>query len=134
MNEECCKPTIYVAITGNSRSGESSVQRAILAVASAFGATPIDQLVDAQNTEATLAVTDSVTTALRWLKETERTIVLISYFYASDQESFEAFARRYPNRVRVLSYIGGEGETALVPTLLQLIASTKGTHDENPAG
>tara|TARA_Y100000310_G_C20376800_1_gene666143 strand:+ start:344 stop:703 length:360 start_codon:yes stop_codon:yes gene_type:complete len=105
-------PTLFIDIQG-------PVAKAILQVAELFGAKGIDILVDDQDVEADIAITDSVSKALRIVGETEDTAILIATAsYKGDMAQITAFASRY-ERVSVVDYIGGEN--GLVPIIANLV-------------
>ena len=125
------KPTIFVDI--DSQNPSNSLAMAIKQVA--LGATPVDPLVGTDDGEATIAITDSVAKALRMVKETEKTAIVIAYLYRRDEAGNKAPARRYPGRVYSINYVGmGEkDEMSFVPFLLKLIAEkAKEVTDANP--
>lgn len=126
------QPTIYVDI--DSRYPTNPMTVVVKQLASAFGATPVDKIVSADEMEATIAVTDSVAKAFRMIKETERTAIVIAYFYRRDGVEIDAFAGRYPDRVRSINYMGfGEkDEMSFAPFLKKLIADkARGMVDGN---
>lgn len=116
------KPTIVVDI--DSRYPTNPLKMAIQHVATAFGAEPVGELVNQDEVEASIAVTDSVAKALTMLKETERTVIVIAYLSRRDGETNDAFASRYPGRVHAINYVGlsEKDEMSFVPFLTQLIA------------
>lgn len=117
------KPTIFMAIKGQGMSqGGNVLSKGIVAVMTAFGANEAQALVTS-DVEADIAITDSLADALRMVKETETTTVVLAYFYKREQAAAEAFAGRYPGRVHAAPYICAEGEgVELAPRLMQLIA------------
>ena len=115
------KPTLYIQINGQGYSqGGSPLAKAIEVVSDTFGAEVVGALVRG-DVEAMVAVTNTVEDALRMVKETETTTIVLASFYKRDQESAEAFATRYPGRVIAVPFVA-EGDAQLVPTLLKVIA------------
>lgn len=130
------EPTIFVDV--GQTGSPSPIAMAIKSVASVFGAKPVDQLVDTEDVEADIAITDSVAQALRLMKESEGTTIVVVHLKRSEGAEADAFASRFPERVRSVNYIGLDeaGDvTSFVPFLIKLIAE-KATEesDENPAG
>lgn len=128
------EPTIFVDV--GQTGGPSPIAMAIKTVATAFGARPVDQLVDADEVEASIAITDSVAGALRMMKESEKTTIVVVHLKRSDAAEADAFASRFPDRVRSINYIGSseKDEAAFVPFLIRLIAGkAKEESGENPA-
>lgn len=124
------QPSIFIDV--NDGDGPNPVARAIKAVA--FGGRIVEKLVDEGDVEADIAVTNSVATALRIVNETERTVIMLIYFRSDERNQAVAFASRFSQRVEVVSGIGGDGQIAFVPRLLQLIAKkTMGGENENPS-
>ncbi len=114
------KPTIFLSI--DSRDSFNPVQRVLAQVVTSFGAQIVDQLVNGES-EAQIGVTNSVADALRMVKETEQTTILVCYLYSSEKESAQAFAARFPGRIFAVSFIGtSEEESGVVPQILKLIA------------
>ncbi len=110
-------PTIYVDI--DSKYTHNPIARVLKVVA--FGAEPVEQLVDG-DVEANIAITNSVETALRMVKETERTSIVLAHF-GQESEEAQSFASRYPDRVTAVPFVSsGDGEMEIVPFLLKLIA------------
>lgn len=114
------KPTIFFEIS--SRYETNPLAMALKQVASAFGAEPVTELIQG-DTEADIAVTNTVEAALRLVKETERTSVVLAYLRREEGEEAVALASRFPGRIVAVSYISiREGETEIVPFLQALIA------------
>ncbi|MFH0873813.1 MAG: hypothetical protein V1846_03155 [Candidatus Komeilibacteria bacterium] len=89
----------------------------------AFGAQPVDQLV-CEETEAAIAITDSVATAFNLVEETEKTDILLVYFEKCYQQEVRAVAERFPQRVTAVVYIAtADNEVEVVPFLHQLITN-----------
>ncbi len=86
----------------------------------AFGADSAERLVQG-DVEADIAVTDSIAIALRAVKETENTTIVITYFRRGEGEMAEALATHYPERMTAVPEVGREGETEIVPFLLKII-------------
>src|SRR5438876_1195896 len=118
------KPTIFVDI--DSQYENNPIARALKIVAEAFGAALVEQLVRG-DVEADIAVTNSVAIALRMIKETEHTSIVLAHFDRQQQETATAFANRYDNRVTAVPFIGSGSEMEAVLFLEKLIAEkTKG--------
>lgn len=117
------KPTLFVNINGQQMSlGGNPIAKAIGTIGTAFGAEEIGELVRG-DVEADIAVTNSLNTALRMVKETERTTIMLASFYRREQEAAEALAGRYPGRIIAVPYVSIESdEMELGPRLLKLIA------------
>jgi TnpA family transposase len=116
--ERVMKPTLFVNI--ESHEATNPIARALKAVA--FGAEPVDQLVRG-GIEADIAVTNSVKTALRMTKETEKTEIILIHLVKSEREEAIAFASRYLGRVTAVPIMRfGEDKMEIVPFLLKLIA------------
>ena len=116
------KPTLFVNIDGQGMSlGGNPIAKAIGVIGTAFGAEEIGELVSG-DVEADIAVTNSLNTALHMVKETERTTIMLAFFYRREQEAAEALAGRYPDRVIAVPYVSIESDGAeLGPRLQKLI-------------
>lgn len=110
------KPTLFVDI--KSSYATNPIAMALKTVA--FGAEPVNQLV-VGDVEADIAITNSVETALRMLKETESTSIVLAHFGKDERAVAEAFASRNQGRVSAVPYVGFDGETEIVPFLWKLI-------------
>ena len=88
-----------------------------------FGTKRVESLVDGE-TEADIALTDSPSTALSMMKNTENTIIGIVFMPKQEQAAVN-FAANYPQRIRVLPAL------AIMAPLLHLIAERRG--HENPS-
>ena len=112
-------PLVFVEV--ESRETTNPIEQAVKAIS--FGGTVVDQLVDDNDVEVHIAVTNSVKTALRWIKETEHTTIVVFHLPNEEAEAV-AFASRFPDRVRAMSVLGGgvDDQAAFVPSLLALIA------------
>src|SRR3989344_5407697 len=98
------KPTLFVNIDGQGMSlGGNPIAKAIGVIGTAFGAEEIGELVRC-DVGADIAVTNSLDTALRMVKETERTTIMLASFYRREQEAAEALAGRYPDRIIAVPY------------------------------
>ena len=120
-------PTVFVQFeTGNETN---PVAMAIGKIVELPGGMIVDQLVDDQDLEADIAVTNRVETALRILKETENTRVLLGYMgstgWCASKAEADAFAARFPERVKSCSFIGGKDEGNLVLDIMGAIAQTR---------
>ena len=112
------KPTLFVNF--DTQHATNPVAMAIKQVAIAItGVVIVDQLVDAQDVEADVAVFNRVDDALRALKETERTRILIAHFARSERDVAKAFAARFPERVKAAALVEDEGQPSFV---IQLVA------------
>ena len=116
------KPTLFVNINGQQMSlGGNPIAKAIGVIGTAFGAEETSELVRG-DVETDIAVTNSLNTALRMVKETERTTIILASFYRREQEAAEALAGRYPDRIIAVPYVSIESdEMELGPRLLKLI-------------
>ena len=114
------QPTVFVSI--ESHGGPDVVARALKAAIEIGGAESVEQLVQG-DVEADIVVTNSVRIALRMVKETERTSIVIMHSERQEREEAEAFASRNPYRVHTAPILGAaEGQMAIVPFLFNLIA------------
>lgn len=111
-------PTVFINI--QNAGGSNPLAAAIRKIV--FGAKVVDQLVDDEETEADIAITNSVGGALKMVKDSAATVIVIAHFTQAERAAAEAFAARFPDRVRAVSYLGGESKMAIVPLLLSLIA------------
>lgn len=91
------KPTMYVDIY--SQYSHNPIAQSIKA-ATLGTAEPVDLLVHG-DAEANIAVTNSVESALRMIKMTERTSIVLVY-ESKDQEEAQAFASRFPDRISAI--------------------------------
>jgi len=108
-------PTLYINLT--SRYPYNPVAMAIGMVAKTFGYTIVEKLVDG-DTEANFAIVDTVDKALRTLKETENTAIILNYTMKQDRDGALAFASRNPTRVTAVATIGFyDGDVELVAHL-----------------
>jgi|GEM_PF-5272118 len=101
------KPTLFVNFDSHYATNPLAAAVKMLATAIS-GAVIVDQLVDAQDIEADVAVFNRVDEALRALKETEHTRILIAHFTKSERDVAMAFAARFPERVKALALITTE--------------------------
>ena len=112
------KPNVFVHI--ESHYENNPISMVLKLVLKNFGAEPVEQLVNG-DAEADIAITNSLIDALRMIKETEKTSIVIAYFKNSDGEEARALAERFPGRVSAAPYVGREGETDIAPFLLKMI-------------
>ncbi|MEK7560671.1 MAG: hypothetical protein AAB539_01815 [Patescibacteria group bacterium] len=125
MRDERYRPVVFVDIEGGPLS------RAVKGIS--FGAKIADHLCDGEK-EADIAVTDSIGAALRIVKETEQTIIVVVYFDTEQRKQALAFAARVPNRTRAMTGIPREGDAGFVPEFFNLIKTlAKEKSNENPA-
>ncbi|MSR78948.1 MAG: hypothetical protein EXS59_02270 [Candidatus Taylorbacteria bacterium] len=114
------KPTIFVSIDSHEKT--NPIQQVLNHVMKALGAEPLEQLVQGE-VEATIAVTNSVATALRWVKETESTSIVVTFLSRKDLEGGKALADRFPGRINAVPMVCAvEGEMEIVPFLMKLVA------------
>ena len=114
-------PTVFVDIASDSVN--NPIAMALNLIAKAFGATQAEQLVVGE-VEADIAITNSVETALRMLKETESTYIVLAHFSRDERAVAEAFANRNQGRVTAIPFVGFDGETE-IGTFLQKLISNK---------
>lgn len=117
------KPLIFVSI-----EGRSLIERTLKHIISTLAeASVVEQLVEGE-AEADIAVTNSIATALRWVKETEQTTIVVAYLLKDEREQAVALAGRFPTRVYAVPFAGRSAtdNMEIVPFLLKLIAE-KGT-------
>ena len=127
------QPTIFVDI--DSQESTNPLAMVIKQIAIAFGATSVDQLVSSDDVEVTIAITNSVARALTMVKKTERTVIVIWYYYQRDCAVNDAFASRHPDRVYSINLfgLGEKDEMSFAPFLIKLIAEkAKELEDANP--
>lgn len=111
-------PSIYIELSNDYRA----VAAALKQVATAFGAVPVSKLADSE-TEADIAVTNTIETALRMAKESEQTYIILAYFYRRDQDEAKALAARFPDRITATPMIAFTADdTEIVPFLITIIA------------
>ena len=104
--------TLFVQI--DKKSPNNPVRRAIELVArTLFDATIVDQLVDGQDVEADVVVVNKAEDALRALKETEKTTIVVMCYVREDLAAAQALAARYPDRISATDMIGKEPFTNL---------------------
>lgn len=114
------KPTLFVQITDHP--GESPIAKAIKLVATTLtGCVIVDKLVDENDVEADVAIIDGSSQALRFIKETEKTTVIVTYLTKEVRREAEALATRYPGRIHAWCYVEPEGEPCFVLKLATLI-------------
>lgn len=114
-------PMIYVELS----SDYQAVAAALKQVATAFGAEAVAQLADGE-TEADIAVTNTIEMALRIVKESERTHIILAYFYRRDQDEAKALAARFPDRITAAPMIAFTADdTEIVPFLATVIAGKR---------
>lgn len=118
------QPTVFVKF--ETRNESNPVAMAISLIAKSVGGVLVDQLVDEQETEADIAVTNTIEMALRLLNETENTVVFLGYlgstgFCASKKEAL-AFASRFPQRVKAGPLVEATSEENLMIILMRTIA------------
>lgn len=104
-------PLVFVEV--ESREATNPIEQVIKRISSV--ATVVEQLVDENDVEAHIAVTNSVKIALRWIKETEHTTIVI-FHLPNEEGEVVAFASRFPDRVRAMSLF------TFVSSFLSLIA------------
>ena len=102
-------------------------------VGAGFGAETVEQLVNGE-VEADIAVTNRIAAALKMLKETEQTSILLGYFGREEKVEAIAFASRYPNRVTAVPFVDHDEETSLAILLLQRITERMEMGHARPAG
>ena len=117
------KPTIIVSI--KSHLDHNPVQEGLVEVVKHFGAELVDEF-EQGTAEANIAVTNSVTTALRWVGETKQTSIVIAY-YEDEQEKIAAFAEFFSDRVSTVPFVGtsADDEMQITSFLRKLIAEKK---------
>ncbi len=115
------KATVFIDI--ERQYGTNPLAGVFNSVATAFGAEIMEKLVSG-DVEADIAITNSITTALRMVKETEHTSIMLATFqHNNDKESNKAFANRFPTRVSVGILFAADGEMELIVCLCNLINS-----------
>lgn len=115
------KISVYIEI--DSQYAENPIAMALQQILNVCGGDVWSKPVTDDDREADVAVVNTVNLALKIIKETEATKVVLVYFMKSEREMAEAFASRYVGRVTPVSYIGDsiDDEQALVPYLLNLV-------------
>ena len=115
------KTTVFVQMEESGK--KTTVAKAIEQVAHTFGAEIVNQAVDADDVESDIAVVDRVDSALKIIKETEKTAILLAFMPMTDKKrEVEAFAARFPDRVKAVDMVLASNGPPLVPMLLKLIA------------
>lgn len=116
------QPSVFVQI--ESRDKTNPIAMAIAMIAKASNAVIVDKLVNEDEIEADIAIVNSVEAALRATKETEHTIVFLTYFDKSQEAESRALAARLPERVKAGPLVEREGEenvaTALMRTIVEM--------------
>lgn len=103
--------------------GESPITQVIKIIATTLpGCVIVDKLVDENDVEADIAMVDGSSQALRFIKETEKTTVVISFLMKDIKLEAEALAARYPGRVLAWCYVEADGEPDFYLKLATLIA------------
>ena len=112
-------PTIFVSI--DSREENNPIQNVLIHVTKAFGCAPMEKVVQGEM-EADIAVTNSVATALRLVKETEKTSIVIMYLRHAERAEADALASRFSGRIiaQPVCNVNNE-EMSIVPFLLKLM-------------
>ncbi|MGD0576898.1 MAG: hypothetical protein ABSA74_02380 [Candidatus Staskawiczbacteria bacterium] len=135
FGEFAMKATCLVSLSSHGQE-RNPVQEAIAIVAKKFGAEVAEQLVKG-DVEVDIAITDSVAVALRWVKETERTSIIVTYYTKEQRDQAAAFAGRFPDRVSAVPYAGrtANDEMEIVPFLIKLITKKEKEYsDANTTG
>jgi hypothetical protein len=119
------KPTVFVDKIGDKEG--DPIRRAIQMVS--HGATVVTEFLTADDVEADIIVVNSAARALHFLKETEKSMIVIFVFPKSEVSPANALAERYPDRVRTM------GWEQFTLTLIALIAemTKKEETDADPA-
>ncbi|MFA6053717.1 MAG: hypothetical protein WC762_14135 [Methylobacter sp.] len=113
---------LFVHIMDQVHNSESTVAKAIKMVVTPLQSCAIvDKLVDENDVEADVAIVDESSQALRFIKETEKTTVVISYLMKDMKLEAEALAARYPGRVLTWCYVAAKGEPDFFIKLATLI-------------
>lgn len=95
-------PTLFVKIV--SAESVNPIQAVIKQVA--FGTTVVNQLISDTDEEVDIAVTNSASIALGFLKETEKTVVVIMTLPGAQEEKVaESLASNRPDRIRVFGVL-----------------------------
>ena len=113
------KPTIFINIESHELS--NPIAMVFGPIASSCGAEVVEKLVNG-DVEADIVVTNSISNALHFTKETEETSIILVYFYKRDRETLMELANRYSKRVSVVPYVSSDtSETEIVPFLQDFI-------------
>lgn len=116
------QPTVFVSF-----KTQTQVALVISLIVKSVGAILVDKLIDEQEVEADIAVVNTVEEALTFLKETENTIVFLSYLGNTQKQEALAFASRF-ERVKAGPLVEAMGEENLMITLMCTITEMeKGT-------
>ncbi|HCC22586.1 TPA: hypothetical protein DF272_00160 [Candidatus Falkowbacteria bacterium] len=115
------QPTIYVDL--GFAKPVSPLSAAIIQVASAFGACPVDKIRSSDGVEVNIVVTDSLAKAEQMIKSTTNAVIVYAYLSVVGSSEAERFAARHPDRVHSVHFFGlGQHEArTLVILLKQLI-------------
>lgn len=114
--------TVFIQITSSYRDF-NPLASAIKKIVELAGGSVVEQLVDG-SVEADVAVTTKVDTALRLMKETERTTIVLAWLNAQDRDACVSLAARFPQRITAISFLGN-GTDAFVPFLMKLVGSSE---------
>jgi hypothetical protein len=112
------KPKFYIEMVSSYRDG-GPIARAIRVITSR-SVEHTDELVQ-NDIEADIAMTNTIEIALRLVKETERTHIVLTYYRRDEKAQADALASRFPERISVVTIIGEIDEPGFVPFLAQLI-------------
>ena len=112
--------TVFVQFETQNKT--NPVAMAIGQIVKVAGGVIVDKLIDDQEVEVDIAMVNSVEAALRLIKETEKTLVFLTYFGKRQEHEVVAFAARFPERVKAAPLIEGEGEENLLVRFMKTIA------------
>ena len=117
------QPTVFVSF-----KTQTQIALVISLIVKSVGAILVDKLTDKQEVEADIAVVNTIEEALTFLKETENTIVFLSYLGNTQKQEALAFASRFSQRVKAGPLVEAMGEENLMITLMCTITEMeKGT-------
>ncbi len=98
----------------------------IAQIAKGCGAVIRDKLIDDTDIETDLAFVNSAETALRFIKETEHTVIFLSYFNKNEETESHALASRFPTRIKAMPIVERTGEeNILIPLILAIAEINK---------
>ncbi|MBM3191209.1 MAG: hypothetical protein FJZ63_00970 [Chlamydiae bacterium] len=113
------KVNLFLSI--DSREKNNPIQMALHQVMTHLGCDAMEQVVQG-DMEADIVVTNDTATALRLVKETEKTAIVIMYLYPKEREEAKAVAERFPGRMSTVGICDPNDDMSLVPFLLRLAA------------
>lgn len=115
------KPTLYVLIS-QPLSVEGPMKFALGKIAESAGATVVDELFTAEETEVDIVLTTSAVGALRMIQETEKATIVVAHFGKDGRQAAENLAGRYELRVLAYPMVEDEGTKNILQFLEDVVA------------